>query len=125
MSGSLQKERNDNDMRTFPFVSILLISLAIVFAAAVEKLQKSTVESIDRPNLRITLRLPDRQTRVLQISSESRFLINNHYAINTDVEVGDTVSGTIKKRPDGVYEAVRLYVVKAKKAPGIVLSPVN
>ncbi len=105
----------------FPFV--LLLFVARLSAGPIETLPKSEVLNVDRTELKLTVKLIGKEeTRVLQITAETRFFKDGKYAISEDLAAGDVVFGKVHKRSDGVYEAVRLTIVKAK-APTVVLSP--
>jgi hypothetical protein len=95
----------------------MLLSLFAVIgrAAPVENLPKSEILSIDRTNLTFTVKAgKTNETRMLQITSQTRFLKEGKYAISEELAVGDTVYGKVHKRADGMYEAVRIYIVKQK-----------
>ena len=101
--------------------ALLLLLTMRVSAAPIETLPKSEIVKIDRTELRFTVKLAgSEETRILQITSETRFFKDGKYAISQDLAVGDSVHGKVHKRADGIYEAVRIYVVK-QKMPAVAL----
>lgn len=103
-----------------PFSFMLLIATtALAMAAPIEVLPKAEVVAVDRAELRLQVKvLPAGEIRVLQITSETRFILEGKYAVSEAVQPGDIVAGKVHKRADGTYEAVRLVISKAK-APAI------
>lgn len=103
-------------MKTWIFVPALLLLLTLrMNAAPIETLPKSEILKIDRTELKFTVKLAgSEQTRILQITSETRFFKDEKYAISEDLAVGDSVHGKVQKRADGVYEALRIYILKHK-----------
>jgi hypothetical protein len=105
-----------------PFPLLLLFATTALFAAPIELLPRAEVLAVDRAELRLQVKiLPAGEVRVLQITSETRFILDGKYAVSEAVQPGDTVTGKVHKRADGTYEAVRLVITKAK-APAIALA---
>lgn len=109
-------------MKTWTLLPICLFLLFLrTSAAPIETLPKSEVIKVDRAELRFVVKLPkSEETRILQITADTRFFKEGKYAISEDLGVGDLVNGRIHKRADGVYEAVRIYIVK-KPLPAVAL----
>lgn len=99
----------------FIFLSLFAV---IARAAPVEDLPKCEVIGVDRTNLTFSVKLArTNETRLIQITSETRFFKETKPAISEDMAVGDTVFGKVHRRADGVYEAVRIYILKPKQIP--------
>lgn len=101
-------------MKTWILFPALFLLLAVrMNASPIKTLPKSEIIKIDRIELRFTVKLGgSEETRILQITSGTRFFKDGKYAVSEDLAVGDTIHGKVHKRADGVYEAARIYIVK-------------
>ena len=98
-------------------VLLILTMAAYAEASPIQDLPKSEVVSIDREYLKLSVKdLTSGEVLVLQITSESRFLLDGKYAISEDLNVGDTVVGKVHKRADGIFEVVKLTITRPKAA---------
>lgn len=98
-------------------VSIFLLTGLLLMGQAGqnEPLPRSKIDAVDRANLTISTKvLKTGETQILQITSETRFFIDKNYVTTEELVAGDTITGIIHKRTDGVYKAGRIHITKPK-----------
>jgi hypothetical protein len=104
----------NTNLRTFLKAGALAVFVGFLAGQArgeVVRLEKSQIESIDRTNMTLTLKIELKaETLTVSITPETRLLKSGKYIITRDLAVGDRVTGTVRKTPEGKHEAVRLSV---------------
>lgn len=96
-------------------IAIAAVTAAfMVFAAdpAKEKLPRSHVSAVNTTNMTFVALLGGSNETTIRYTSKTRFYLNRMPAVSKDLEVGDHVSGTIKRGTNAEPEAVRIEIEK-------------
>jgi hypothetical protein len=75
------------------------------------ELARSHVLAVDFTNMTFTVTLKETNLTV-RCTPETRFFLYGMPAISKDMEVGDHVSGTLRRPPEGQVEAVFIHIDK-------------
>ena len=119
-------------------LAVLLLAGSCAAAVPAEKprdktvrLAQSRVEAIDREHMTLTVKPASKgENLVLRITSATRFWKGKNYGTSRDLVVGDSVTGSIRKKSDGKNEALKISVQStaksaAKSAPKPAAKPVK
>lgn len=93
------------------------VAAAIVLAAdpakaKTEKLPRSHVSAVNPTNMTFAVLLGGSNETTIRYTAKTRFFLNAMPAVSKDLEVGDHVSGTIKRGTNAEPEAVRIKIEK-------------